>query len=86
MRAKFRQGGVQFEVETGAVDAQMLHVLWVASVKHGCHVQVPVRQDGKTLFLNIRCLDEATFDGMLMPRITLPPPPDGSSSVPPAPG
>lgn len=86
MRAFFRSGGVLIEAETGLVDAQMLHTLWVASVKHGVHVQLPLKQGDKALYMNIRCLDgEATFDGLLLPRITLPPPPDGTSSVPPAP-
>lgn len=87
MKAYFRSGGALIEADTGQVDAPMLHALWVASVKHGVHVQLPLKQGDKVLYMNVRCLDgEATFDGLLLPRITLPPPPDGTSNVPPASG
>ena len=76
VKAIFRQNGVQFECETGQVDAAMLHTLWRASVKFGCHIQLPVKHGDKTLYINIRCLDSvSTFEGMILPSQTLPPPP-----------
>ena len=74
MKAYFRENGQAVEVETD-LDHQQLHVLWIASTKHGCHIQVPLKVGAKAVFLNIRSLDSVrTFDGVLLPSGTIPPP------------
>jgi hypothetical protein len=94
VKAFFKDGRITQEVETD-LDANQLHVLYIAATKHGCHIQVPVRGASKpehparsAMFLNVRSLDLAlTFAeaGILLPSQTLRPPP-GGSGVPPPPG
>lgn len=74
MKAYFQDHGVSVEVETD-LDHQQLHTLWVCSTRHGCHVQIPVKVGSKAVLLNVRSMDTVhTFDGILLPSTTIPPP------------
>lgn len=73
MKAYFRNNGVRFEVETD-LDHTALYVLWKAATHHRCLIQVLVMMGGKPTYLNIRTLDDATFEGMVVSRSSIPPP------------
>ena len=77
MKAHFKDQGVSVEVDLGQVEPEMLHTLWLAAVKHGCHIQLPAKLGQKTLLLNVRSLNtELTFDEILVPsNPSLPPKP-----------
>lgn len=73
----FKENGISVAMETDLDHAQ-LHALWIASTKHGCHVQVPLRLGSRALFLNIRSLDTVkSFEGVLLPSGTIRPPAPG---------
>jgi hypothetical protein len=76
MKAFFSVNGVEIETET-SLDAPTLSTLWTCAVKHGCHVQVPIKKsDGRVRLLNIRSLNcDRTFGDQLVPA---------SNSIPPS--